>query len=75
MKYLLLLSLLLIGCSRKEPELHYDDKITVKEGFYRGCKGRVKSINNRGGCYDIELDYDCGYSGVCLDYDKPEAWR
>lgn len=77
MKYLLLFSMCLVGCAenKKEPELHYGDKVTIKKGFFKGCTGIVVALDNLGGCYKVELDAGCDYQSACLEYDMPEQWR
>lgn len=49
-----------LSCLASEPKFHFRDCVSIKNGFYSGCKGTVLKLETDG-YYEVNVD-DCkGY--------------
>lgn len=70
MKYILLLSLVLVGCTKEaEPMYHYKDEVSVISGFYKGCWGEVNYFNP-----NSEPHYILYMQGKCYGATDNTTW-
>lgn len=75
MKKLLVLSLLLVGCTEVEYKVHFDDRVRITKGFYKGLTGRVTSTCVGAGNVKVDADpSDTTWAGsMCEHQDNLEV--